>query len=168
MPGICNLYLPFCLPPIINIKIFPDQRFINLKYFTMKKIFSNNRLIAIAFFTVFSATAVSAASDSSNLAMPVELKLIGSINDQPLFQLSYAGTTGQDDFTIIIRDEDGNSLYRENIKGESFTKKFLLNRDEVGSGTLRFEITSKKNSKTVVYEVNRNTREVEDLVINKM
>lgn len=100
--------------------------------------------------------------------MPVELKLIGSINDQPLFQLSYAGTTVQDDFTIIIRDEDGNSLYRENIKGESFTKKFLLNRDEVGSGTLRFEITSKKNSKTVVYEVNRNTRQFEVLVISKM
>ena len=135
----------------------------------MKKIFNNNRLIAIAFFTVFSATAVSAsANDNSNLVMPLELKLIGSINNQPLFQLSYAGTTEQDDFTIIIRDENGNSLYRENIKGESFTKKFLLNRDEVGDGTLRFEITSKKNSKTVVYEVNRNTRQVEELVISKM
>ena len=135
----------------------------------MKKIFNNNRLIAIAFFTVFSATVVSASTnDSSNLVMPLELKLIGSINNQPLFQLSYAGTTEQDDFTIIIRDENGNSLYRENIKGESFTKKFLLNRDEVGDGTLRFEITSKKNSKTVVYEVNRNTRQVEELVISKM
>ena len=130
----------------------------------MKKIFNNNRLIAIAFFTVFSATAVSAlANDSSNLVMPLELKLIGSINNQPLFQLSYAGTTEQDDFTIIIRDENGNSLYRENIKGESFTKKFLLNRDDVGDGTLRFEITSKKNSKTVVYEVNRNTARLKNL-----
>ena len=135
----------------------------------MKKIFNNNRLIAIAFFTVFSATAVSSsANDSSTLVMPLELKLIGTINNQPLFQLSYAGTTEQDDFTIIIRDENGNSLYRENIKGESFTKKFLLNRDEVGVGTLRFEITSKKNSKTVVYEVNRITRQVEELAINKI
>ena len=135
----------------------------------MKKIFNNNRLIAIAFFTVFSATVVSASTnDSSNLVMPLELKLIGSINNQPLFQLSYAGTTEQDDFTIIIRDENGNSLYRENIKGESFTKKFLLNRDDLGDGTLRFEITSKKNSKTVVYEVNSNTRQVEKLVISKM
>ena len=135
----------------------------------MNKIFINNRLIAIAFFTVFSATVVSASTnDSSNLVMPLELKLIGSINNQPLFQLSYAGTTEQDDFAIIIRDENGNSLYRENIKGESFTKKFLLNRDDLGDGTLRFEITSKKNSKTVVYEVNRNTRQVEELVISKM
>lgn len=136
----------------------------------MKKIFSNNRLIAIAFFTVFSvaATPFASANDSSNRAMPVELKLIGNINNQLMFQLSYAGNTEQDEFTIIIRDEDGNSLYRENIKGENFTKKFLLNKDEVGDGTIRFEITSKKYSKTVVYEVNRSTRQVEDLMVNKL
>ena len=124
----------------------------------MKKIFSNNRLIAIAFFTVFSvvtAPVALASSDSSNRSMPVELKLIGSINNQLLFQLSFAGNAEPDEFTIVIRDEDGNSLYRENIKGESFTKKFLLNKDEVGNGKLRFEITSKKYSKTVVYEVPR-------------
>lgn len=135
----------------------------------MRKIFSKNRLIAIAFFTVFSATAVSVSdNDTSNLAMPVELKLIGSIYDQPLFQLSYAGTTVQDDFTIIIRDEDGNSLYRKNIKGERVTKKILLNKDEAGDEKLRFEITSKKNSKTVVYVVNHNARQVEKLVISKI
>ena len=137
----------------------------------MKKIFSNNRLIAIAFFTVFSVAAApfAMATDSShNRVMPVELKLVGNINNQPIFQLTYAGNTEQDEFTIVIRDEDGNSLYRENIKGESFTKKFLLNKDEVGDGPLRFEITSKKFSKTVVYEVNRNTRQVEDLVISKL
>jgi hypothetical protein len=137
----------------------------------MKKIFSNNRLIAIAFFTVFSVAAapfVMASDSSYNRVMPVELKLVGNINNQPIFQLTYAGNAEQDEFTIVIRDEDGNSLYRENIKGESFTKKFLLNKDEVGEGTLRFEISSKKFSKTVVYEVNRNIRQVEDLVISKL
>ncbi len=138
----------------------------------MKKIFSNNRLIAIAFFTVFSVAAApfAMAADSINnrRVMPVELKLVGNINNQPIFQLSYAGNAEQDEFTIVIRDEDGNSLYRENIKGESFTKKFLLNRDAIGDGALRFEIYSKKLSKTVVYEINQSTREVQDLVINKL
>jgi hypothetical protein len=137
----------------------------------MKKIFSNNRLIAIAFFTVFSVAAAPfamAADSSHNRVMPVELKLVGNINNQPIFQLSYAGNTEQDEFTIVIRDEDGNALYRENIKGENFTKKFLLNKDEVGDGALRFEVSSKKFSKTVVYEINRNTRQVEELVISKL
>jgi hypothetical protein len=138
----------------------------------MKKIFSNNRLIAIAFLTVFSVAAApfAMATDSTNSpVMPVELKLVGNINNQPIFQLSYTGNTAeQDEFTIVIRDENGNSLYRENIKGGSFTKKFLLKRDEIGEGALRFEIYSKKNTKTVVYEVNSNIREVQDMVISKL
>ena len=136
----------------------------------MKKIFSNNRLIAVAFFTVFSVAATPAsANDSSNhRVLPVELKLVGNINNQLMFQLTYAGNTEQDDFTIVIRDENGNSLYRENIKGENFAKKFFFYKDVLGDGTLRFEITSKIYSKTVVYEVNKNTRQVEDLMVSKL
>ena len=137
----------------------------------MKKIFSNTRFIAIAFMTVFTVAAapMAMANDSSrvNKTIPVELKLVGNVNDQPIFQLSYSGTE-QDEFTIVLRDEDGNALYRENIKGEGFTKKFLLNKEEIGDGTLRFEISSKKFDKVAVYEVNRSTRQVEDMVINKL
>jgi hypothetical protein len=139
----------------------------------MKKIFSNNRLIAIAFFTVFSVMAApfaAVASDSTqNRAMPVvELKQVGNINDQPIFQLTYSGNTQQDEFTIVIRDANGNSLYRETIKAENFTKKFLFNKEEISDEKLRFEISSKNQNKTVVYEVNRNIRQVEDLVISKL
>ena len=117
----------------------------------MKKILNNSRLIAIAIFSVLTVGVApfAQASDSVNhKVMPVELKLIGNINNQPLFQLTFAGAE-QDDFTIVIRDESGNSLYRENVKAESFTKKFLLNNDELGEGTVRFEVTSKKQNKTV-------------------
>ena len=137
----------------------------------MKKIFSNTRFIAIAFMTVFTVAAapMAMANDSSriNKTIPVELKLVGNVNDQPIFQLSYTGTE-QDEFTIVLRDEDGNALYRENIKGEGFTKKFLLNKEEIGDGTLRFEVSSKKFDKVAIYEVNRSTRQVEDMVINKL
>ena len=137
----------------------------------MKKIFSNTRCISIAFMTVFTVAAapMAMANDSSriNKTIPVELKLVGNVNDQPIFQLSYTGTE-QDEFTIVLRDEDGNALYRENIKGEGFTKKFLLNKEEIGDGTLRFEVSSKKFDKVAVYEVNRSTRQVEDMVINKL
>jgi hypothetical protein len=135
----------------------------------MKKIFRNNRLIAIAFFTVFTAgTASVAMANNSNYVIPVELKLVGSIKNQPLFELSFAGNPDHDEFTIIIRDEAGNSLYRENIKGENFTKKFLLNTDEIGDEILHFEVISRKSKKTVVYEVNRTSRFVEEMVVSEM
>src|SRR6185503_2375776 len=120
----------------------------------MYKIFRNKKLIAIAFFTVFSIAAVpSVMARENNYALPVELKLVGNINNQQIFQLNFAGNSQENEFIIQLKDDDGYSLYRENVKGEGFSKKFLLNSEEIGTGSLRFEITSKKTNKTVVFEV---------------
>ena len=133
----------------------------------MKKIFNNNRLIAIAFFTIFSvAIAPAAMAGEKNPVVPVEMKFTGLIKNQPVFQLNFTGNSEQNEFTIIISDEYGNSLYSENIKGENFTKKFLLNTDEIGDNTLLFKILSNKTKQSVTYEVNRNTRLVQDVEIN--
>lgn len=133
----------------------------------MKMIFNNNRLIAIAFFTVFSlAMAPAVIAGEKNPAVPVEMKFAGLIKNQPMFQLNFTGNPLQNEFTIIITDEYGNSIYRENIKGENFTKKFLLNTDEIGDNTLLFEIFSNKTKQSVTYKVNRNTRLVQDVKIN--
>lgn len=125
--------------------------------------------MAFAFFTVFStAVAPAVMAGEKNPAVPVEMKFSGYIKNQPLFQLNFTGNAQQNEFTIIVTDEFGTSLYRENIKGENFTKKFLLNTDEIGDNTLRFEIFCNKTKKSVMYEVNRNTRWVEDLAINEV
>jgi len=121
----------------------------------MEKIFCNNRLIIIAFFTVFSSSAAVAMANNNDYSIPVELKFIRWIKDQPLFQLKFAGNAEHDEFTIVIRDNHSNVLYSENIKAENFTKSFLLNVDEVGDTELQFEITSKKSNKTAVYKINR-------------
>jgi hypothetical protein len=122
----------------------------------MEKIFCNKRLLVIAFFTVFStASATVALARENNHAVPVELKFIRWIKDQPLFQLRFAGNAEHDEFAIIIRDEFSNVLYSENIKAENFTKSFLLNVDEVGDDELQLEIISKKSNKSVVYEISR-------------
>lgn len=135
----------------------------------MKKIISNNRIIAILFFTVFSfAAAPAAKANDPKPAVPVELSFLGHIKNQPLFQLSFRGNEGQNEFTIIITDEGGNTLYRENIKGENFSKKFLLNTDELGDDPLRFTIFCKNNKKAVEYTVNRNTRTVQEVVVNEV
>lgn len=135
----------------------------------MKKIFSNNRLIAIAFLTIFSVglSTVAVANDKTPV-VPVELKYTGLIKNNPLFELNFSGNPEQNSFTIIISDEYGNSFYRENIKGENFTKKFLLNTDEIGDENLRFEIFCNKTKKSVQYIVNRNSRIVQDIAITEV
>ena len=59
-------------------------------------------------------------------------------------------------------------LYRDNIKGEIFSKSFLLNTDEIGDDTLQFEIINKKTKESVVYEVNRNSGLKEELTISEL
>ncbi len=135
----------------------------------MKKIFNNNRLIAIAFFTVFSMAASPAVhAGEKNPSVPVEMKFAGFINNQPMFLLNFSGNAQQDEFTITINDDYGNSLYKENIKGENFIMKFLLNTDEIEDDTLLFNVYSKKTKQSVTYAVNRNSRFVEDVAISKV
>lgn len=134
----------------------------------MEKIFRNKRLIVIAFFTAFSVASVQdAMANDSNKPVPVEMKFMGRLNNQLLFKLNFAGNAADDDFTIIIKDQNA-TLYRQNIKGENFSKSFLLNADEIGDSTLTFEIISKKSNQSVVYEVNRKTSVVEEMTISKL
>jgi hypothetical protein len=135
----------------------------------MKKVFSNNRLIAIAFFTVFSVASASAVlANGKDPGVPVELKFLGNIKDQSLFQLNFSGSAEENDFTITLIDENGNRLYKENIKGENFSKKFLLKTAELDDTKFMFQITSNKSSKPVVFEIKRQSHTVEEMVVNKM
>lgn len=135
----------------------------------MKKIFSNNRVIAIALLTIFSVSYAPAALGNDGLkAIPVELKFLGTINNQLALQLVFSGDSEQNDFNISIRDTEGVVLYNENIKGESFSKKFLFNTDEIGDTVFLFEIKSKKTGKSVVFRVSRNSYQVDNMAIQEL
>lgn len=129
----------------------------------MEKIFLNKRLVAIAFFTVFSTATVSAESNTNDHSVPVGMTFIRWVKDQPIFQLNFTGDAQHNDFIIVIKDGFNNILYRENIKSENFTKSFLLNTNEIGEDTLNFEIISKKSNKSEEFRVNRHTFVKEEL-----
>ena len=134
----------------------------------MKKIFRNSRLLAIAFFTVFTGAANPSALANNSKDVPVELKFIGSVNNHALFQLKISGNTGLDDYTLIIRDESGNSIYRENIKAESFSKKFLFDTEELGDDTLLFEVFCRRTNRSVQYTINRQYHYTEEIMVSEL
>jgi hypothetical protein len=135
----------------------------------MKKIIRNNKILAIALFTLFTTT-VSATGNpvkENPNPVPAELSLVGSFLDKVVFKLDVAGNAEQNDFTISITDQMGQNLYRENIKGENFTKKFLLNYEEIGDNILYFEITCWNNKKKIVYEISNKSTYVQKTIIEK-
>lgn len=128
----------------------------------------NTRLIALALVALFTVafTAPALANDEKKV-IPVELKFIGNIKSQPLFHMTF-NSSEESEYTIIVRDEYGNVLYKENVKGGVFTKKFLLNTEELGDAELKFEVTGKNYEKPVVFEINKQSRFVQDVVVNKV
>jgi hypothetical protein len=132
----------------------------------MKKI--STRLVAIALMAVLTTAFVSPAmaNDEKN-TIPVELKFVGNLKEQPLFHLVF-NNTEESQFTITVRDSYGNVYYRETVKGSQFTKKFLLNIDDLDEGKVKFEISSKSYEKPVVFEINNSTKYVESYSVNKI
>ena len=128
----------------------------------------NTRLIAVALVAMFTvAVAAPAMANDDKKVIPVELKFIGNIQNQPLFHMTF-NSTEQSEYTIIVRDEYGNVLYKENVKGGTFTKKFLLNTEELGDAELKFEVSGKDYEKPVVFEINKQSRFVQDVLVSKV
>jgi hypothetical protein len=119
-------------------------------------------IVALAFTLAFSTPTM--ANDGGDKENPSsELKFIGNVEDQPVFELNLGN---EDEYTVIFRDETGNILYTDKFKG-NLTKKFLLKSDE-GDATVSVVVRSRKTNATEVYSINRSHSYVEETVINKL
>ncbi|MGZ8557579.1 MAG: hypothetical protein ACXWWC_04580 [Chitinophagaceae bacterium] len=98
--------------------------------------------------------------------IPVEMKFIGKVENQPVFELIFSGLE-ENEFTIVVRDEFSSVLYRDNFKAGHVTKKFRLNTEELDYSAIQFEITDRKTNETVIFEVNKKQSFIEDVVISK-
>jgi hypothetical protein len=153
------------------IAVYDDQInvLVTLKLVIMKTSFNfrNTVIAVITFFATALTTTVNATDDKNNTT--VELKFIGNFRNKPVFELNIVNPGSDKEFVLNIRDEYGNSLYRETLKSNVLSKKFLLNTDEINlEEVLRFEITGKESKKTFVYEVNQNTRYVAETLVSKV
>jgi hypothetical protein len=140
----------------------------------MKTLLINSRVAVVALIAVFTLSFASPAlaiekekNPKEKNSIPVELKYVGQLNDQPLFELAF-NSEEENEYVVIIRDEYGTVLYKDNVKGSAFSKKFLLNTEELGNVSLKFEVFGKKTDKTALFEINRNSRVVEDLAVTKL
>jgi len=123
--------------------------------------------VTIALFMAFSfiATAVS-ANDGAKDTPGTELKYLGIINDQPIFQLNL-NSDKEEYFVISVKDQFGETLYSEKVKTKTFTRNFRLDTDNLEDAIIRVEVRS-GNKKPEVFTINRNTRFYEETSINKL
>ncbi len=129
----------------------------------------NNILIALSLISVMLFSTANAADTAYGVtSLPVELKYAGNYNNQPLIQLNFNGTKEENLFRITVTDQAGVILYNGNVKGENFSKQFLLNTDDLGDAVLTFEITGAKSGKAVSYQVSRQKKTTEQMNVVKL
>lgn len=82
-----------------------------------------------------------------------------------LFQVNVENASGEK-FIIVVKDENGSVLYRGGFTDKDFSKKFRVPKGETGKIT--FVVKSESTNKVESFEVNSNTRIVEEVVVRKV
>jgi DNA-directed RNA polymerase alpha subunit len=122
-------------------------------------------IVLLAFSLTFST--VSMANDEGKGKHTAELKVIGKVENHPVFQLDL-NNAEEDEFTVTFRDEVGNVLFTDKFEGVNISKKFLLKTEDFGDASLNVVVKAKKTGISEVYTINRSTSYVEETVVNKI
>jgi hypothetical protein len=122
----------------------------------------------IALFIAFSfMTTVALAGTEKKDPPAAELKYIGNVKNQPVFQLDL-NSPQEDEFLISIKDQFGETLYSEKVKAKVFVRKFRLDTDNLNDAVLRVEVRTAKNHKPAVFTINRSSRFIEEASVSKL
>ena len=120
----------------------------------------------IALFIGFSLiTKLALANDEKRDTPVAELKYLGVLQNQPVFQLNLSSVQ-EEVFVISIKDQFGEILYNEKIKTKAFIRTFRLDTDNLDDAVLKVEVRN-GNNKPEVFTITRNTRFYEETSISK-
>lgn len=136
----------------------------------MKKVMNNMKsVVAIALLALTLGVSNSAVANNGGEKNNnnVELKYLGQLKNQPVFQLNIKSTPDAE-YLIRIIDEANNVVYAEKMKGQDISKKFQLSDEAQENSLLTFEIINKKDNSVTTYKVRNNTRTVQDIEIAKL
>jgi hypothetical protein len=122
----------------------------------------------IALFSAFSLFATAASANDGKSDPPVaQLRYLGNVEDQPVFQLDL--NNGEENYFLIsIEDKFGQTIYSERVKAKVFTRKFRLDTETLNDDELRVKVRTVGIKKTEVFTINRDTRFVEVASVTKL
>jgi len=129
----------------------------------------NYKTLAIALFAAFSVASTGnvMANGDVKTKTAIDLKFIGNVENQPVFQLNI-NNTEDDEYIVTFRDEQNNVLYSGKLKGINITKNFQLSSEDGADNAMSVEVKSKKSNKSEVYKINKTRSFTEEIVINKL
>jgi hypothetical protein len=109
---------------------------------------------------------IGATSAQSKLPEP-NIKYIGTLDGQPVFKVSLDNQSNSV-YHLTIKDETGDILYAEKIKGKEFSKKFKFENADRNNVKLTFTVDGKEGSQSQDFQVNTSTKVWNDVVVTSL
>lgn len=109
---------------------------------------------------------IGATSAQTKLPEP-SIKYIGTLDGQPVFKVD-VDNQNNGVYHLTIKDETGDVLYSEKIKGKEFSKKFKFENNDRNSVKLTFLVEGKEGSQSQEFQVNTSTKVWNDVVVTSL
>jgi hypothetical protein len=94
-----------------------------------------------------------------------EITHAGTSSQSIFFDVKVENSEGKR-FLIFVKDENGNTLYRGVYNSKDFSKRFVVPRFD--SNKITFVIKGESENKSESFEINSNTRVIEEVVVTKV
>ena len=111
--------------------------------------------------------AVKAQDSNKANASVVEIRYLGSVDNQPIFQVAFDNEK-QENVHVSITDENGIELFGGKFKEKRFSKKFRFEKLDTDPFKLKFTLTSDNEKLSQVFEVNTKVWTVQDVVVTML
>jgi hypothetical protein len=125
------------------------------------------RRIKPAVFTLLFAGILNAAPAQATdkiKDVPVEVKYLGSVDGEPLFQIAFNNPLGEE-VSITLRDQDGYIIYSDVSKDKAYSRKLRFEGIETDRLRFMLSLRTKKDTQTKTFEITKNTRTIEDVAV---
>jgi hypothetical protein len=119
-------------------------------------------MISVLFFST-----TNAAGNNTGKTAPYELKYVGKLQEQPIFQLDIENPDKEEMYLTIL-DQAGNVLYTDKFAGKAFSKKFQFEMIDGLSTKIKMTISSKNTRQSQQFEINNVHKMVEEVVVTKV
>ena len=94
-----------------------------------------------------------------------EVTYVTTTKNAMFFDVRVENAAGEK-FLIVVKDENGTTLYRGAFADKDFRKRFIVPKTD--ASRLTFFVKSEAGSKSESFEINTNTRVVEETVVKKL
>jgi hypothetical protein len=134
-----------------------------------KKFFAGSIIAAVLFLSaqtktnaqssIYKNVVVEASAQDNKL----QVKYLGNNEDGVLFNVKYNNANAAD-FSIIVTDETGEVLYKNDFNDKNFDRKFML--PKIYSKVV-FSVRNDKDKSEQAFTINVSSRIVEDVVVSR-